>query len=237
MWTTDEIAESVSGGLERAERALAVEQAVYGLEALDEVELHGLVAAALEGAGWGVLREVPYPTPPSRLARRAQRDRCDIVLTPGPGQRVKDAVALAKEADLAEGTLFAATGPATPDPHVIEPAQALWIEVKTLGQFVYREGVPTGNRAYASELVRGPALDAKKLAMDPGIARGMAIIVLFAASEEIVRHDLEIAIHRMLDAGAPLRGFALRLFGVPDRIGNHVCASIALDVACAGLSA
>lgn len=233
--STLEIAEQGAAGFERAERELAIEQAVRGLDALAETEIQEILASAFESAGWGVLREVAFPTPPSRRAKRAERDRCDIVLTPGPGQGLSDAVERAREEDERRATLFDGIDTGATDGAAVDPRDAVWIEVKTLGQFTCRDGVPGPNGAYGTELVRGAAGDARKLASDGLIERAAAVIVLFAATERVVRHDVQVATHRMLDLGAPIGLPEVCCVPIADRIGNGVCAVVALGIACGGI--
>ena len=215
--------------IKRAEDRLRCEQAVRGLDALDELGIQSLLVEGFGEAGWGVLREVVYPTPPSRRARRAERDRCDIVLTEAPGVTLVDAVEVARAQDEREATLFA--GVMAPGvPTGADPREAVWIEVKTLGQFACVDGVPRPNRSYATELVRGAAIDARKLASDPLIERGFAVVVLFAASVSVAYHDLGVAAHRLLDLGAPITAPAWEIAPIADRIGNCVCAVWATGV-------
>jgi cellulose synthase/poly-beta-1,6-N-acetylglucosamine synthase-like glycosyltransferase len=68
------------------------------------VELHPLIARGLEQAGLGVIREQPYPhewfrklRPSASAAELAlplprDRQRCDLVLTPTPGQKLDDSL-------------------------------------------------------------------------------------------------------------------------------------------------
>lgn len=217
------IAEIGAGAIARAERELAAEQAVRGLDALDEREVQEIFADGFERDGWGVVREAPYPTPPSRRAHRALRDRCDLVLLEDPGSRLSDAVEVAMREDERSATLFAEIAGAEAEVAATDPREAAWIEMKTLGQFTCRDGVPGPNRTYASDLVRGPAADARKLASDPMIERGWIVIVLFAAEEAVGRHDAGVAAHRMLDVGAPISSPAIECTPIADRIGNGVC--------------
>lgn len=241
-----EVMERGTDALRAAEDALRLEQAVRGIEALGEVELHGLLARGLGATdsgktpAWGVLREVPYPTPPQRRALRRERARCDIVLTARAGDMLTDLVVRAQERDTLEGTLFAGVlddrGAGASAARAVEPEEAMWIEVKTLGQYAYRDGVPGPNRTYASELCRGVLSDAQKLGADPRIGHAAALCILFAASEAIVRHDTEVAVHRTLDQGAPIASMEINCFPIPDRIGNGVCALVGLGIRCKALS-
>jgi hypothetical protein len=219
-----QVLQAIASGIERVESELNAEQAVRGLDMLDELRLHALIAGALETSAWGVLREVPYPTPPSRRARRSERDRCDLVLTPRSGQRIRDAVEIARLEDARAATLFAlVASPSDENGGSIDPNEAIWIELKTTGQFTCRDGVGGPNHSYASDLVRGPSTDIRKLAADPAIQHGIAVLVMFTPSERIARHDLTAAAHRMLDCGVPLLTYEFVSIPILDRIGNRVC--------------
>jgi hypothetical protein len=224
------IAELGAGAITLLERGIIAEQAVRGPDALDELEIQSVLASGFEAEGWGVQREVPYPTPPSRRAHRTLRDRCDLVLLEDPGSRLADAVERARDEDERGATLFAELAPQVPLAQVTDPRDAAWLEVKTLGQFTCRDGVPGPNRSYATELVRGPCADAKKLGSDPLIERGWIVIVLFAVDESVAQHDLGIAAHRMLDLGAPIGSPACASALIADRIGNGVCVVAAFGV-------
>lgn len=219
------VVEAIASGIESAERALRDEQAVRGLDMLHELRLHTVVAQALEADGWGVLHEAPYPTPPSVRARRSERDRCDFVLTPRPGQRLRDAVELARHEDERRATLFAAIADgAAGDECGIDPQDAVWIELKTTGQFTCRDGIGGPNLSYSGDLIRGPGLDIRKLGSDPAIAHGVAVLAMFATDERVARHDLTEAAHRMLDTGACFATREVAVLPITDRIGNSVCA-------------
>ncbi len=219
------IVEQIAKGLARTEHSLRLEQAVVGLDMLDELRLQRIVASALGEAGWGVLREVPYPTPPRRNAIRSERHRCDFVLTPEPAQRVLDAVEAARIMDEMRATLFADLAPSPcAGRSVVDPRDATWIELKTTGQFTCRDGVGGPNRAFSSELVRGPAIDIRKLAADARIERGLAIVIFFATDGQTARHGFFEAVHRILNAGVPVVSTEFSLLPIADRIGNSVCA-------------
>lgn len=70
VWSLADMADVVRDALEERERSLRDEQAVRGLDSLDEVALHPMIAGALDTLGFGVLREQPYPHEWSRKAAR-----------------------------------------------------------------------------------------------------------------------------------------------------------------------
>lgn len=225
------IVDHIARGIERTESSLRTEQAVVGLDMLDERELQALAASSLAEGGWGVHREVPYPTAPRINSARSERDRCDIVLTPEPGQRVADAVESARmEAEL-RATLFADVDrPESDTGLVVQPSDAIWIELKTTGQFTCRDGIGGPNRAYSSELVRGPLTDARKLLADSTIDAAVVVLILFAANEASARHDVAMAVHRMLDAGSLVVSTEVDVVPIVDRIGNSVCAIVGIGL-------
>ena len=62
MWFPDECVDLLASAIQEEERRLRDEQAVYGLDAMDEVVMHPLLARGLGAGGWGTLREQAYPT-------------------------------------------------------------------------------------------------------------------------------------------------------------------------------
>ncbi len=253
MWRTDEVAEVAAEALRRRANELRLEQAVRGLDALPEVGLHPILARGFEEAGLGVFPEQPYPGEPERRSRHAERERCDLVLTAKAGARLIDPVAELIERDKAAGTLFdpafleargrpveansggAAHGPGAHSTGVGTPGTAgacapedsFWLEIKTVGQFTYTNGVPGPNGAYSSELLSGPAEDAIKLEWDRFIRHAAVLVVLFTEDEGTADHDVGVLMHRLLDREIPVGSPIVRRFGIGDVIGNHVC-SVAL---------
>jgi hypothetical protein len=102
MWQTDLLTHAIADALEAEEHRLAIEQAVYGLDALSEVEFHPIIARGASQHAAKVLREVEYPhhwrargsaaatetdesreaDEPDALPHRRDRLRCDLVLLP-----------------------------------------------------------------------------------------------------------------------------------------------------------
>src|SRR6187549_575646 len=60
-WSWHDLADALAAGLERAVAATELEQAVRGLDARSELELHPLLHAALREAGYGVFPEQRFP--------------------------------------------------------------------------------------------------------------------------------------------------------------------------------
>lgn len=223
MWNADELLTDIRDGLRDHAAALDREQAVHGLDALSELELHPLIERALARHGSVVLREHPYPGEVHRRAKRTERERCDLVVLPPGAHRLLDPVRELLARDAALGTLFAAVEP-PPDPDAVAPDAAVWIEIKCVGQYAHCLGVPGQNRTYASELIGGVASDLRKLAAEPMITAGALVLVLFTADEAVAEHDLTTAIHRAIDRGVGVRSIRRESFAITERIGNLVCS-------------
>lgn len=206
MWPLAELCDAFAAGLRARAAALDEEHSPYGLDALSEVELHPTLAAAAGTLGFGVLPETRYPLSATKRSR-AEGDRCDLVLTPTPGESMRD--------PLLTGTLFGDRG--------VEAADALWVEVKTAHQYGLIDGVARPNAAYASELLRLATADVRKMAADGAIRHGALALVMFTADEATARHDLEVWAHRCLDHGLPIGAPLAAGFAVADRIGNGWC--------------
>lgn len=225
MWRMTDILEALSAGISDLNARLRVEQAVHGVDALDEVGLHPVLSEALSSAGFGVLREVVYPGEHAAAIRRSARARCDLVLLAEPGMMLEDPAAEQEVLAAGEGTLFAGlAAELSRAEQAVAPGDACWLEVKSVAQYAYVDGVPGPNRGYADQIVRGPMADLVKLARDPSIWTGAAVVVLFCASEEIGRHDLHAAAHRLLDADLPVGHPEIGGVDIDDRVGNAWCA-------------
>ena len=208
-----DIADAIETGLRARCAQIDLEQAVYGLDALDELALHPVIADALrswEGGGFGVQREQRYPG--DRMRRRfSEGERCDFVLTPDGRELVKED---------ARGTLF-------DSPDALGLDEAFWLEAKIVSQFT----IDGPNHNYSSQLLSTVRSDIVKLAKDPGILQAGLLIVLFVRDEAVVNNDLDIwqnrCIARNLPTGAPAR----RTFPITDRHGNACCAVAVYPVA------
>lgn len=247
VWRTDELAEIASEALRARADELRLEQAVRGLDALPEVGLHPILASGFRRAGLGVFPEWPYAGEPEHRARHAERERCDLVLTAAPGARLIDPVAELIERDKAAGTLFdpallgATDLSQAPDPgqsriqtgrpHATGPDEAFWLEVKTIGQFTYTNGVPGPNGAYSSEILSGPAEDAIKLEWDLLIRHAAVLVVLFTEDERTADHDVGVLMHRLLDREIPVGSPVVRRFAITDVIGNRACSLVLVPLA------
>lgn len=224
-WRAEDLSEAVARRLGSFEAELEAEQAVRGLDAHDETALHPLIACGLRDFGYQVLREQPYPGEYARGPLPRDRERCDLVVLPEGSHTLLDPLALLRAAEARAATLFA--GLEEPLPKGAMPEDAFWLEVKSVAQISYVEGVPVGNRSYASQLVRGPALDLAKLAREPMIDAGGSLVLLFGADEAVVRHDLGIMLKALIERDLPITSPAIEVVPIADRSGN-ACLGVCL---------
>ncbi|GAB4188020.1 MAG: hypothetical protein Kow00105_02730 [Phycisphaeraceae bacterium] len=208
-WSVADIADAVEAGLMRCAEQADLEQAVYGIDALDELGLHPLIQKALRDAGFGVWPEQRYPDDRTKT-RRSEGQRCDVVLT-RDGLPLRD--------PLIKGTLF-------DDQPAADPDQAYWLEIKTVAQ--HETSGPF--RRYSAELLSPVVKDIRKIWSDGIIRHGGLLLVLFTETQEIAEHDLAAWHRRCLDRGHPVGPPAVRGFEINDRIGNAWCASAVFPV-------
>lgn len=229
IWNAADVLAGASAGLSHEAASLEREQAVRGLDALGEVQLHPLLAAGLRDSGLGVLRERPYPGIVKGRRKRSERSRCDLVLLPHVGMKLRDPVEELAEAEAKAATLFAGVRDA-PAPNTIGSHNAYWLEVKSVGQHTYTAGVPGPNPAYSDEITHAYADDLAKLAQEAHIVRGGLLVVLFTADTATASHDLGIALARAMDNGLPVRSPDTTQFGIADRIGNRWCTISLIEI-------
>ena len=210
VWSIAEIADALEAALRAEADRNDREQSVRGLDALDELSLHPLLAGGLSAAGHGVFGEQHYPTA-GRRQRYSEGERCDLVLTPG-GRDLND--------PSREPTLF-------DPPDAVALDEAFWLEVKVVCQFT-----PEGpNQRYASQLLSTVREDVTKLSRNRGIRHSGLLIILFAEDQPTAEHDLAAWLDRCLQRGLPVGAPSLRTFGITDRLGNGVCAVALYPVA------
>lgn len=199
-----DIADAVIEGLSAHEAALDKERAVRGIDALDELSLHPIIAQGLAAAGYGVHREVRYPA--DRVKRKiSEGERCDFALTPDNRPLRKPEAA---------ATLF-------DPPNAVDLEDAYWLEVKVVAQFT-TEGP---NQQYASQLLSTVRQDVTKLSKDPGILHAGLLLILFVATDEIAEHDLGIWQDRCIARGLPIAAPSIRKLPINDRLGNCLCVT------------
>lgn len=207
-WDLAEVASAVERSLIEQRDRIELEQATRGLDAPTELGLHPVIERGLKTHGFGVHREVRYPSDAERKRKRSAGDRCDLVLTPSSQEPLEDPAGA--------NTLFAGSG--------FPPQEALWIEVKTVRQHALVKGVASENPGYAARLWGPAMMDLEKLAGDPLLGPAASLIVLFAASEDVARHDLDVWADRALDRGHGIETPRIRGFPIVDRLGNAWCA-------------
>ena len=224
-WSGRELVEIAAQTLRERDAALRAEQAVFGLDSLDEVGLHPILAEGYRGHGLGVYTERVYAGAVENRPIRRERERCDLVLTRDPSARLIDPVAELVEIDRASGTLFESMAESMePEGAVVEAGEAYWLEVKAVAQVAYVAGTPGPNASYASQLIGGPGADVVKLAREPTIEHGGAMVVLFAHDAETAEHDLGLMFHKLLDKGLPISVSVWETIEIEDRAGNGACA-------------
>jgi hypothetical protein len=222
VWNAEAIVEIVVAGFSRVAGEREREQAIAGLDQLDEVALQSLIGEILRAAGFGVWPEERYPG--DRLHRRRSRGkRCDLVLTPAgePLRRECSETSLGGASSLPAGLPEGPdSGPKARLPAPGSPVQlhadAFWLEIKTVAQYSPRGPA----RDYGSRLLGDVADDVGKIASDPGIRHAGLMLVLFTRDRETARHDLLAWQVRCLERDLPVFTPAVGGFPLNDRLGN-----------------
>jgi hypothetical protein len=209
MWSIEPIVAAAMSALEDAADRAVLEQAVRGIDSLTELGVQAIVAAGLAAVGFGVYREARYPSD-RHHARRSQGRRCDLVLTP-PGLHL--------ESETEQIEVFVG-GPVCPI------AQALWIEVKVVAQFVECRA----NRGYSAAIQGLVWSDLEKLASETKLEHVAQLIVLFTVDASVADHDVDISLARAMGRGLLLDRPRSRGFEIPDRSGNRRCTTVLVPV-------
>ena len=199
-----DIADAIEAGLRAEEERRAREQAVHGLDALEELELHPILGEALRAGGYVLLPEQHYPLP-RRRRTDTEGERCDLVLTH------EDVPLATLERD---PTLF-------DPPKLVAQDEAFWLEVKVVGQYT----IEGPNPRYASQLLSEVRQDVNKLSRNPGILQAGLLVVLFTADEATAEHDLAVWLDRCLQKGLPVGSPCLRRLTITDHLGNTCCTA------------
>ncbi|GEM_PF-655880 len=187
--------------LKQREAELRLEQAVYGLDSLSEVDLHALLASGL-AQSYEVSREVHYPSTSGR--KLSHRARCDLALT---------AKGFPLQLDSHPPDLFAPKD-------VARPQEALWLEIKAAWQ--YREG-GVRHAGYGAQWRNAIVADLMKMERDPLIEEGALLLVVFNESDQILAKDLDL-LELVLAEKEVLAGFRqVRSVPIQDRIGHRIC--------------
>lgn len=197
------LADQLEQTVHRREQELRLEQAVYGIDKLSEIELHALLADGLAGH-YCVAREVHYPSTAGR--KLTHRNRCDLVLTP-PGRPLR--------LDHKPPDLFSPTDAA-------DPTEALWLEVKVAWQF--REG-GARHAGYGAQWRDAVVADLRKMEDDALIQEAALLLVVFNENEEVLHKDLDL-FETVLARQEVLAGFRQsRSIGILDRMGHRLCTA------------
>jgi hypothetical protein len=201
LYDLSTVADHLGEALKLAERELQLEQAVYGLDARDELSLQELLATHLL-RHYEVAREVHYPS--SAGAKRTHRMRCDIVLSP------KDCPL---KLDFVPATLF-------DNKQECPPSEALWLEVKAAYQF--REG-GIRHGGYGAQWRSAVVEDLRKMEAEPLIHEAALVLIVFNESPEILEKDLDL-FETVLAQKEVLAGFRqVRSVPILERIGHQLC--------------
>lgn len=205
LWSFSTIADDLHAVIDRAEADLRLEQAVRGLDSMDEKQIQALLATGL-AAKYQVAREVHYPS--SRGNKLTHRKRCDLVLSPRGRPLSLDA-----------------RPPGLFDPtDLCPPGEALWLEVKVAYQF--REG-GVRHGAYGSQWRTAVVEDLRKMEAEAAIREAGLLLVVFTESAEVLEKDLQL-FEDVLVVKEVLAGFRqVRSTRILDRIG-HRFATVAL---------
>jgi hypothetical protein len=200
-WDFCDLVDRLQRAILSAEGELRAEQAVRGLDVLDERAIQSLIAERL-GAFYSVAREVHYPSTVGK--KLSHRQRCDVVLTP-----LGRALKLDREAP----TLF-------DPPDLALPEEALWLEVKIAYQF--REG-GVRHGGYGGQWRNAVVEDLRKMEAEPQICEAALVLIVFNESAEILEKDLEL-FEVVLAQKEVLAGFRLvRSVEILERIGHRLC--------------
>ena len=184
-----------------AEAESRLEQAVYGLDSLEETALQAMLAERLR-EHYEVAREVHYPSSVGR--KLTHRQRCDLVLS-AKGRPLR--------LDRALPTLF-------DPPNQCGPDEALWLEVKVAYQF--REG-GVRHGGYGAQWRNAVVADLRKMEAEESIREGGLVLVVFNESEAVLQKDLDL-FETVLAQKEVLAGFRqVRTVPILDRIGHRIC--------------
>ena len=192
------LVEQLESVLQAAEDSLRLEQAVHGLDVLNEVALLALLADGL-AQHHRVTREAYYP---SVAGKRSHRARCDLVLTP------RGLPLETREEPLRRGC---------------PPEEAFWLELKVAHQLR-----PSGRShpRYGPQWRKAIVADANKLRTDPRIVRAALGLVVFNDGAATLEKDLAL-FEALLGEAGPFGFRSVRSVAISDRIGHALC-SVAL---------
>jgi hypothetical protein len=203
LWDFSTVADRMGQVFSTIEAELRLEQAVYGIDARDELAIQALLAERLREF-YEVAREAHYPSSCGR--KLTHRQRCDLVLSP-KGRPLK----LDREAP----TLF-------DPPELCPPGEALWLEVKIAYQF--REG-GVRHGGYGAQWRSAIISDLRKMESEEKIREAGLLLIVFNESRGILEKDLEL-FETVLAQQEVLAGFRqVRSVPILDRIGHQLCTA------------
>jgi hypothetical protein len=203
LWDLSIVADHIGQVIAAAEEEKRLEQAVYGIDSMDERQLQAMLAAGL-GQWYEVAREVHYPSTVGR--KLTHRARCDLVLSP-TGRPLKR--------DSSVPSLF-------DPPDQCLPEQALWLEVKCAYQF--REG-NIRHGGYGNQWRTAVVDDLRKMEAEEPIKEAGLLLIVFNESPEVLEKDLQL-FEDILMQKEVLAGFRqVRSVKIIERIGHHLCTA------------
>lgn len=219
MWDAHRASELMLGALRRESKKRVREQTHLGIDALDELSLHPLLRRGL-AKEWTALAEQRFPTQAKR-PKRSEGERCDIVLI----DKAREDPHLIDP--LASSTLFGGKG--------VEPEEAVWIEVKAVGQFaIFEDDYARPNPQYSSVLLQQVPRDVKKLSTDPRIRLAGVCVVHFCAEPAIAENDLRAMTEKLFEKAPSISTPITGSFEIPDHMGNALCTLVLIPVHHAG---
>ncbi|CAN5439648.1 hypothetical protein BH10PLA1_BH10PLA1_10190 [soil metagenome] len=203
LWDLSTIADHIGQTISDAEALKKLEQAVYGIDSMDEKAIQAMLAEGLSH-WYEVAREVHYPS--SRGNKLTHRARCDLVLSL-KGKPLNR--------DIAPAGLF-------DPPDLCEPKDALWLEVKVAYQF--REGNQR-HGGYGSQWRNAVVDDLRKMEAEAAIHEAGLLLIVFNESEGVLGKDLEL-FEDVLAQKEVLAGFRqVRSVKITERIGHNLCTA------------
>jgi hypothetical protein len=202
-WNLSLLADHVQAALSDAEQAMRLEQAVHGIDAMDEVSLHALLAERLT-AHYAIAREVHYPS--SIGNKLTHRKRCDLVLTP---------LGHPLQLDFAPPTLF-------DPPNQVGADVGFWLEVKAAWQF-RAGGVRHGG--YGAQWRNGIVADLRKMEAESAIRNGGLLLIVFNESDVVLEKDLTLFEDVLAEQEVLAGDRQVRTLTIVDRIGHSRCTA------------
>ncbi|MBC23760.1 MAG: hypothetical protein CMJ32_07595 [Phycisphaerae bacterium] len=199
MWLHAEIAEAITRGFQQEVDRLRLEQAINGIDSIDNHDMVRLVASSAATDGFGAWESVRFPRDDEH-AGSSRPGRCDLVLTPD---------GLPLEQSRSEPTLF--------DPaEAVQPEAAFWLECVTIRQFK-----PEGpNHAYTRQFLKDTRGAIERLACARRLVHKAVLIIVLGSDLSVLESDAGTWVKVMVDEGLPIGHPVTRAIEIPDSIGN-----------------